>query len=193
MTCQRMGVAAVLVVGAYGTTAGAAPEAQTVAPTLSIQQWTIMNVAPPTGSSADEERLTVLAWVEPTRLGVRLRGAYSRTRVFVKTGKDAYVTILNVDPVGETTVLCPNRYQTDNKVRASRTVEIPTPGSGAQVVVGGTLGTELPKVIASTESVPLFEAMQLAEAGAFQRVRAEPQGRRAELGGGVQPDDPRRR
>ena len=38
------------------------------------------------------------------------------------------------------------------------------------------MGTELLKVIASTEPVPLFEAMTLADIGAFRRLRAEPEG-----------------
>ena len=172
MKCKHVGVAAMFAVVLHG--ASVAPVAQTASAsrTLSVMQKTIKDVAPPMKSPADgEEPLAVLAWVD------RPDSAYARgerVRMFVETSKDAYVTILNVDPAGETTVLFPNRYQSDNKVPASRPREIPTPGSGSQVVVGGTVGTELLKVIASTEPVPLFKAMQLAEAGAFQHVRADP-------------------
>ena len=174
MRYQHVGVAAIVVVVTCGAAEVPAAGAQSPARTLSIQQLTIKEVAPPVESTSPrEERLEVVAWVD------RPDSAYARgerVRVFVRTNQDAYVTILNVDPAGETTVLFPNRYQSDNEVRAGRTVEIPTPGSGSQVVVRGAVGTELLKVIASTEPVPLFEVMQLAEVGAFQQVRAEPHG-----------------
>ena len=173
MRYQHVGVAAMAVV-ACGAAEVRAVSAQSPAPTLSILQLMIKDVAPPVEVDASgEERLEVLAWVD------RPDSAYARgerVRMFVRTNRDAYVTILNVDPAGETTVLFPNRYQSDNRVRAARAVEIPAPGSGSQVVVRGPVGTELLKVIASTEPVPLFEAMQMADIGAFRRLRAEPQG-----------------
>ncbi len=38
--------------------------------------------------------------------------------------------------------------------------------------MAGTTGAELIKVIASSQSTPLFDAAQLAQAGAFQAVFA---------------------
>ncbi len=176
MKSGHVAVAAIsaLVLHGVGAGAGLVLHAQSRARTLSVQQATIQEVTPPNESTPGvREPLEVVAWVDRPD-STYARG--ERVRLFVETNKDAYVTILNVDPAGETTVLFPNRYQTDNKVRASRAVEIPTPGSGSQVVVGGTVGTELIKVIAATEPVPLFRATQLANAGAFRQVRAEPQG-----------------
>jgi hypothetical protein len=172
MKYGHYGVAAVLVILAPGTNVGLMAQTQSASRTLSVEQATIKNVVPPSKSTlGDGEPLEVLAWVDRPD-STYARG--ERVRMFVETNKDAYVTILNVDPEGKTTVLFPNRYQSDNRIRGARAVEIPTPGSGARVVVGGAVGAELLKVIASTEPVALFEAMQLAEAGSFQQVRAEP-------------------
>ena len=156
---SRSGTAVLIISGGYG---------------IVLAHERIKDVAPPVEVDVpDEERLEIVAWLD------RFDSAYARgerVRMFVRTSRDAYVTILNVDPAGETTVLFPNRYQSDNRVRAARAVEIPAPGSGFQVVVRGPVGTELLKVIASTEPLPLFEAMQMADIGAFRRLRAEPQG-----------------
>lgn len=168
------GVAAAVVAVLQVTNVSLTAQSQSVSRTLSVQQAAIKNVVPPSKSTPDDgEPLEVLAWVDRPDL-TYARG--ERVRMFVETNKDAYVTILNVDPAGETTVLFPNRFQSDNKVRAARAVEIPNQGSGAQVVVAGTVGAELLKVIASTEPVALFEAVQLAEAGPFRQVRTEPRG-----------------
>ena len=71
--------------------------------------------------------LEVVAWVD--------RSDYTYARgedvtIFVETNKDAYVTVLNVDPAGGTTILFPNRYQPDNLVRAGRAARVPDPRSG---------------------------------------------------------------
>ena len=174
MKSKHVGAAATLALVLHGASVGLVAQSEPLSRTLTVQQTTIKNVAPPIKSTIGVgEPLEVVAWVDRPD-STYARG--ERVRMFVETNRDAYVTILNVDPAGETTVLFPNRHQSDNKVRAARTVEIPTPGSGSQVVVGGTVGTELLKVIASTEPMPLFEAMQLADAGAFQQVRTEPRG-----------------
>lgn len=147
---------------------------QTASRTLSVQQTTIKDVSPPATSRRDNrDALDVVAWVD------RPDATYARgehVRLFVQTTKDAYVTVLNVDPSGETVVLFPNEYQSDNFVRSGRAIEVPDPSSGSKVVVTGTVGNELIKVIASTKSTPLFDRMELRDAGPFQMVRAEPRG-----------------
>lgn len=174
MKYTHYGVAAALVALPQYMNPGLMAQSQSASRTLSVQQAAIKQVLPPSKPTVPEgEPLEVLAWVDRPDL-TYARG--ERVRIFVETNKDAYVTILNVDPAGETTVLFPNRYESANMVRGARVVEVPTPGSGAQVVVGGTVGAELLKVIASTKPVPLFEAIELAEAGSFRRVRAQSQG-----------------
>ena len=46
----------------------------------------------------------------------------------------------------------------------------------SRIVVTGTMGTELIKVLASSEPIEPFEARQLAVAGPYQMVRAQAQG-----------------
>ena len=138
--------------------------------TLSVEQTAVYEVKPPAGAQGD---LDVVAWVD--------RGDYTYAsgedvKLFVKTSKDAYVTVLNVDPAGQTTILFPNEYQPDNLVRANRAVEVPDAASLSRIVVTGTTGTELIKVIASTEPIAPFEARQLAAAGPYQLVSARGQG-----------------
>ena len=170
---MHLGMAVVLVACLLAGVNELGAQEQSVSRTLSVQQAAIKDVVPPSaGSAAKAVPLEVLAWVDRPDL-TYARG--ERVRLFVETNKDAYVTVLNVDPAGETTVLFPNRYESDNRIRGARAVEVPTPDSGAQVVVGGTVGAELLKIIASTKPVDLFEAEQLAEVGAFQQVRSEPQ------------------
>lgn len=147
---------------------------QSVPRTLSVEQKTIKDVAPPAPSTpGGTGGLEVVAWVDRPD-STYARG--ERVRLFVQTNRDAYVTVLNVDPAGETTVLFPNEYQSDNFVQADRAVEVPDPDSRSRVVVSGPVGTELIKVVASTTPIPLFEARQLSEAGAFSTVRANPAG-----------------
>ena len=153
-----------------GVGSATAAEEQSASRTLSVEQTTIKDVTPPT-ILGDSDALEVVAWVD------RPDSTYTRgehVRMFVETNRDAYVTILNVDPAGQTTVLFPNEYQSANLLRANSGVEVPDPSSGSKVIVTGTVGTELIKVIASIEPVPLFDAMQLNKAGAFQMVRTEP-------------------
>ena len=147
---------------------------QSASRTLTVEQTTIKNASPPATSKGNSrDALGVAAWVD------RPDATYARgehVRIFVETTKDAYVTVLNVDPSGETVVLFPNEYQSNNFVRAGRAIEVPDPSSRSQVVVTGTLGNELIKVIASTKSASLFDGVELREAGPFQMVRAEPRG-----------------
>ena len=174
MKYKPVGAVATLVAVLLGASVASVAQTESVSRTLSVQQMTIKDVAVPMKSTAGAgEPLEVLAWVDRPD-STYARG--ERVRMFVETSRDAYVTILNVDPAGETTVLFPNRYQWDNQVQASRPLEIPGSDSGFQVVVGGTVGTELIKVIASTEPVPLFQTTRLTDAGPFQQVHTAPQG-----------------
>ena len=138
--------------------------------TLSVEQAAVYDVQPPVQAQGG---LDVVAWVD------RPDYTYASgedVKLFVKTSKDAYVTVLNVDPAGETTILFPNQYQSDNLVRANRVLEVPDSASQSRIVVTGTTGTELVKVIASTQPIKPFEAQQLNAAGAFQVVRTRAQG-----------------
>ena len=133
---------------------------------LTVEQVAFDVVQAPAGSPTTNP-LHVTAWVDHPD---NTYADGERVRLFVQTNKDAYVTVLNVDPDGTTTMLFPNRGA-DNRVRANTVTEIPDPASEASVTVTGTTGAELIKVIASTRPVPLFDRAQLASAGPFQTLR----------------------
>ena len=158
-----------------GVTAGAAGQDESFTRSLTVEQTAIYDAG--LGSLADttplgEEALRVVAWVD------RADYAYAvgePVRIYVETNKDAYVTVLNVDPTGRTTQLFPNPYQSDNFVRANQAMEVPERASRSQIVVTGIVGDELLKVVASTSPVSLFEAQQLSDAGPFRVVRTQAQ------------------
>ena len=163
------GMAASLVVasGALGLSAvvhaeGAGSEARD----LSVAQtafYTVQTVAAAPGQG----RLSVTAWVDHPDNTYAVGEA---VRLFVRANKDAYVTVLNVGASGRTTMLYPNEYQTDTRVRAHQVVEIPRPGSGASIRVSGPTGRELIKVIASTNPSPLLGSWKSTAAGPFTRL-----------------------
>ena len=135
---------------------------------LTVEQTAIQAVqAPPPVSAANP--LDVVAWVDHAS-NTYAQG--EQVRLFVQTNKDAWVTVLNVGPDGSTTMLFPNRYQADNRVRANTVTEVPDPASRARIAVSGTTGGELIKVIATSRPTPLFQSAQLAQAGVFQTLRA---------------------
>ena len=134
---------------------------------LTVEQTAFDAVQAP-GAPAVTNPLGVVAWVNHPD---NTYGYGERVRLFVQTNKDAYVTVLNVGPDGAATVLFPNRFQGDNRVRANAVTEVPDPAARARIQVSGTTGAELIKVIASSRPVPLFDVAQLAQAGPFQTLR----------------------
>ena len=170
MQYGTLGAAAASIVMLSGGIAGAQEAGQSpLSRTLSVEQTAVYDVKP----ARRQGGLNVVTWVD--------RSDYTyaegeEVKLFVKTSEDAYVTVLNVDPAGQTTILFPNEYQPDNLVRANRVLEVPDPASLSRIVVTGTMGTELIKVIASSEPIEPFEARQLAAAGPYQLLRAQAQG-----------------
>ena len=161
-----LAIALALLTAGAGTALGQAEDARN----LTVQQTVIQAVQAPRPTLAPNP-LGVVAWVDHRDNTYRQD---ERVRLFVQTNKDAWVTVLNVGPDGRTTVLFPNRFQTDNRVRANVVTEVPDPASRVRIAVTGTTGTELIKVIISNRPVPLFDPAQLAGAGAFQAVRGAP-------------------
>ena len=135
---------------------------------LTVEQTAIYTVqASAPAAAAPAGALNVVAWVDHADNTYAMGEA---VRLFVRSNKDAYVTVLNVGPSGNTTMLFPNAAQRDSRVGAHQVVEIPAAGSGASIRVGGPVGRELIKVIASTSPAPLFDAAKLTGAGPFAMV-----------------------
>lgn len=84
----------------------------------------------------------------------------------VTTDRDAYVTVFAVSPDGTTAVLFPNRVNPDNRVPAN--TPVPVPGKGARIEVGGPVGRELIKIVASEQPLPLPDLGDFQTAGDFQ-------------------------
>ena len=120
---------------------------------LTVEQNAVYTVqAPVSAAATEQERLSVVAWVDRTDNTYALG---ERVRLFVRANKEAYLTVLNVGASGQTTVLFPNAYQRQIRAGAHEVVEIAPPGSGASIRVHGPTGRELIKVIASTQPTPL--------------------------------------
>ncbi|MES5484553.1 DUF4384 domain-containing protein [Bradyrhizobium sp. INPA03-11B] len=90
----------------------------------------------------------------------------------VRTGEDAYVTIVTVGPTGKVTQLFPNESQPQALVRANAPLQIPASPSSAQIVVGPPFGSELIKVVATSQPNGFVAANQLSGTGAFRSVDA---------------------
>ena len=135
---------------------------------LTVEQTAVFSVqAPVVPAAAGGQRLRVVAWVDHADNTYAIGEA---VRLFVRVNKDTYLTVLNVGPTGNTTMLFPNAFQREARVRGGQTVEIPAAGSGAQFRVSGPVGRELIKVIASTRPSPLFAPGQMAQSGAFTLI-----------------------
>ena len=131
---------------------------------LTVEQTAVHAVQAPATAAGGTGRLNVTAWVDHAD---NTYAVGEQVRLYVKPSKDAYVTVLNVGPSGQTTMLFPNAHQKDNKIPGNQAVEIPSAASGASIKAAAPVGRELIKVVASTSPVPLFPAMKMRSAGPF--------------------------
>ena len=146
---------------------------QSFSRSLTVEQAAVYDARPSNSpGTGTADALQVVAWLDRPDYTYAVGES---VRLFLETNRDAYVTVLNVDPSGETTRLFPNRYQSDSFVQANRATEVGDPRSGFRIVVGGTVGIELLKVIASTQPISMFEALQSSDAGPFQVLREKPE------------------
>lgn len=152
---------------AVSLTAAAARADEPDARDLTVEQTAVFAVQAPAPAASVTNALKVSAWVDHND---NTYGVGEVVRLFVKSSKAAYVTVLNVGPSGRTTVLFPNQFQSDNRIAAGQIIEVPNPKSSASIKVSGPVGAELIKVVASTTPVVLFEPGQLAAAGPFRSI-----------------------
>ena len=90
-------------------------------------------------------------WTERDRLGIGDEAA-----VCFEVDRPCHVTIFDYSTDGSITVLFPNRFQPDNRVRPERTYRIPAEEGGYRIRVQGPPGKEQLKLFATTEDVPLY-------------------------------------
>ncbi len=88
--------------------------------------------------------------------------------VYVKATQDSYVTVLNIGSSGKVHVIFPNKYQTENRIVANSTLEIPGKNDAFKLKVGGPSGNDLIKVIVTNKPVEIVEEGESVEEGAFR-------------------------
>jgi len=93
-----------------------------------------------------------------------------RVHLLVRNSEDAYVTIVTVGPTGKSVQLFPNDSQPQNLVKANTPLQIPAPGSSAQIIVSAPFGAELIKVVASSAPKGLVPNSSLSGMGAFRSI-----------------------
>lgn len=107
------------------------------------------------------KRIKFAAWANRKSLSYTIGDTLS---ISVKPRHDAYFTILNVGSSGAVTLLYPNHFQRDAKVKAGTTVRIPAKKAKWQISVGGPEGVDLIKIVASRKPLTLKELQGIASA-----------------------------
>ena len=76
---------------------------------------------------------------------------------YVKSDKNGYLTLLDVGPNGNITVIFPNKYHRENFIRAGVTYQVPSPNYGFEFDVQGPAGLERIKAIITLNKVSLLK------------------------------------
>jgi hypothetical protein len=101
-------------------------------------------------------------------------GVYSigdRLILTFKSDEDAYLTILDFTSSGQIVQLFPNEWVKDNFVKAGETVTIPAEGSGYLMKVGGPVGVDAIKAIATNNDIQVFDAANKDVVGPFSVIK----------------------
>ena len=76
---------------------------------------------------------------------------------YVKSEKNGYLTMLDIGPNGDITVIFPNKFHRDNFIRAGVTYQVPSPNYGFEFDVQGPAGLERIKAIVTLNKVSLLK------------------------------------
>ena len=76
---------------------------------------------------------------------------------YVKSEKNGYLTLLDVSPNGDITVIFPNKFHRDNFIRAGVTYQVPSPDYGFEFNLQGPSGLERIKSIVTLNKVSLLK------------------------------------
>ena len=81
-------------------------------------------------------------------------------KVFFKTNADAYVTIYDIMPDGKVQLIFPNKYDTNNFVKANKEYSLPTDSAklGYRLLVSGESGMEIFQIVASKQQLPFLKS-----------------------------------
>jgi hypothetical protein len=100
-------------------------------------------------------------------------GVGEKLRLAVKSNEDAYVTVFNVGASGKVVQLFPNGYQSNNRIKAGETLEIPSADSKSRIEVKGPVGFELIKVVATSKPVTVVPDTHFHPGGGLFRTLEE--------------------
>jgi hypothetical protein len=78
--------------------------------------------------------------------------------VHFRANRDCYLTLLNIGTSGNLTILFPNGFHPDNRIRAERLYTIPGPEYGFEYRLSGPPGAERLKAIATLKPVEMIPA-----------------------------------
>lgn len=126
---------------------------------LSIQQRPVAELNVPEGD------LKISAWVDRKDDTYRAGDA---VQLFVKSNRDAYITVIDVGTSGKVHVLFPNKHQTDNRIMAHQVLQVPGTDAPYRIAVGGPAGHELIKIVATTRPDAIIDPQRLSELGPFR-------------------------
>lgn len=129
---------------------------------LTIEQRPIAAIVAPVSD------FKVTAWVDHKNSIYKVGETLS---LFVKSNKDAYITIIDVGTSGKVHMIFPNKYQKDNRVLAHQVLQIPDRDARFRIRVGGPAGTELIKVVATTRKGALIDRTRTSAAGPFRSMK----------------------
>lgn len=118
--------------------------------------------------------LAVEVWVRHARSG-KSDQAYrigDQVRVCVKPTQDCYLTLLNLAPDGELTILFPNRHNQNNRIQGGITQEVPSDGYGFNIVLEEPCGVDRVKAIVTKDPAPLVETQFGPDGEFFNTVAA---------------------
>ena len=93
----------------------------------------------------------------------------------VDVTEDAYVWVFDTGTSGKVHQIFPNRFESDNYVRAGTSLAIPREGAEYRLLVSHPKGAELLTVIASKDSTPLTRDLidETTQAGPFLALRGD--------------------
>lgn len=141
---------------------------------LDIRQVPMAKIqpVPATAPSSAGSELSVMASVDRPDARYRHGDSLSLT---VSVSEDAWIWVFDTGTSGKVHQIFPNRYETENFVRAGSPVTIPNEGADYHFLVSRPKGAELLTVIASRNDGPLAQDLidQEMQAGAFLALRGD--------------------
>ena len=104
--------------------------------------------------------LQIKMWVDKGDGGLYLEG--DKMTIYLRVSRDCYVRIYNVQPDGRSTLIFPNRYCPEGRIKGGRVYRIPDKGYSFDLMITEPFGPEMLYAVASTEPFSDREAVRRA-------------------------------